>query len=124
MIDRLFPGTDAVEPRFRQAGEITLDRAVGDGRADDHWFGFKPVEFALLWCLSGEPGRRMGRPQLAAALAQRVGDAKVAEMDALAENIRAKLAARELSGVLVDLRDGGFRLYVPAEPGTYFQRGD
>jgi two-component system, OmpR family, response regulator len=54
-----FPNPDGSVPRFREAGDLTLDFAHQDGRVDDCWLGLHPREFALLWRLAEQPGERI-----------------------------------------------------------------
>ncbi|UYV16899.1 hypothetical protein [Porphyrobacter sp. ULC335] len=54
-----FPDPDGSVPRFREAGDLTLDLTHQDGRVDDCWLGLHPREFALLWRLAEQPGERI-----------------------------------------------------------------
>ena len=61
-----FPGSDTLIPRFREAGDLTLDLFHRDGRVEDRWLGLHPREFELLWRLAEQPGQRTTREQLLA----------------------------------------------------------
>ncbi len=51
-----FPRSDVTIPRFREAGDVTLDLAHRDARVEDRWLALHPREFALLWRLAERPG--------------------------------------------------------------------
>jgi len=55
----LFSHAGSTMPRFREAGDLTLDRLHRDGRVDDRGLGLHPREFALLWRLAARPGERL-----------------------------------------------------------------
>lgn len=62
----LFPDSDTLIPRFREAGDVTLDLLRRDGRVVDRWLGLHPRKFELLWRLAQQSGQRMTRRQLLA----------------------------------------------------------
>lgn len=61
-----FADIDLNGPRFREAGDVTLDLFHRDGRVEDCWLGLQPREFALLWRLAERPGEPVPPPQLLA----------------------------------------------------------
>ena len=61
-----FPDQDSLIPRFREAGDVTLDLLHRDGRIDDRWLGLHPRECGLVWRLAQEPGQRVSKLQLLA----------------------------------------------------------
>ncbi len=61
-----YSNEDAMIPRFRAVGDVTLDLFHRDGRIADSWLGLHPREFGLLWRLAEQPGVRLTRRQLLA----------------------------------------------------------
>ena len=110
-----FPESDLMIPRFREAGDVTLDLFHRDGRVDDRWLALHPREFALLWRLSDEPGT----PVSAEVLLRDVWRLSFRpETNSLAVHIsrlRAKLRVAGLDGLIETLPDGAYRL---AQPGA------
>lgn len=65
--DQFFAAWELV-PRFREAGDLTLDRALQDARVEDRWLRLPPREFLLLWHLAGETEEPIDDAWLAADL--------------------------------------------------------
>ena len=61
-----FPEADALIPRFREAGDVTLDLLHRDGRVDGRWLSLHPREFGVIWRLAQQPGQRVSKRQLLA----------------------------------------------------------
>ena len=61
-----FPQSAVMIPRFREAGDVTLDLLHRDGRVDDRWLALHPREFAVLWRLAQQPAQRITPQQLLA----------------------------------------------------------
>ena len=55
----LFPDSDTLIPRVREAGDVTLDLFHRDGHVGDRWLGLHPREFDLPWRLAEQPGERL-----------------------------------------------------------------
>ncbi len=101
-----FPAHNMVTPRFREAGDLTLDLLNRDGRVCDCWLGLSPPEFALLWRLAEQPGERISRYE------------PEAESFALhAARLRARLDPFGLRSMIADHPDGGFFLHLPPAAG-------
>lgn len=108
--DPPFPDGDTRIPRFREAGEVTLDLVHRDGRVADRWLGFRPREFELLWKLAEQPGERMTRRELLRG-AWRLGfDGERGSLPVLVARIRAKLAPFGLSRLVASHARGGYFL--------------
>lgn len=103
--------------RFREAGDLTLDRKHRDGRVDDRWLGLSPCEFALLWRLAEQPGERVTAGQLLAEVCLvTFGPACGAVPEEIA-GARAKLAAAGLAHLIGGDPAGGYVLDVPSASG-------
>lgn len=87
-------------PRFRAAGDLTLDLFHRDGRVDADWLGLSPPEFALLWRLAAAPGERLSAPRLRAEAWSIAGDPVSDGLGAHMTGLRAKLAAAGLGQLL------------------------
>jgi DNA-binding response OmpR family regulator len=112
-----FSDTSAEGPRFREAGELVLDRIHRDGRVDDRWLGLTPREFALLWRLAANPGERLCGGQLRAEAWQITFDPEHDGVIAHIEGLRAKLAAAGAGHLICTDGDGRHFLEAPPPRG-------
>lgn len=114
----LFTAACVPPPRFREAGDLTLDRGHHDGRVEDRWLHLHPCEFLLLWLLAEHPGEPVAEDRLAADL-RRLGFA--CRAGGIARHVagaRKRLAAVGLDGLLAGESGRGFYLDLrsPAAP--------
>ncbi|KEO88665.1 hypothetical protein EH31_16035 [Erythrobacter longus] len=110
---RFFPESGTLIPRFRQAGEVTLDLFHRDGRVDDHWLAFHPREFELLWRLAEEQGRRVTKRQLLLDVWRIDYEPDTNSVAVHVARIRSKLEPLGLAGILATHPDGGYYLNAP-----------
>lgn len=110
------PGSEVMIPRFRQAGEVTLDLFHRDGRIEDRWLGFHPREFALVWRLAERPGERMTRRQLLAEVWRIHIEPETNSVAVHVARVRAKLDLFGLSRLIATHPQGGYFLNLP--PGS------
>lgn len=109
----LFPDSDTMIPRFRVAGDVTLDLFHRDGRVDDRWLAFHPREFELLWRLAQQPGQRMTRKELLRDVWRIEHEPETNSVAVHVARIRAKLEPHGLSTILATHPDGGYYLNTP-----------
>ncbi len=114
----LVPDGDALIPRFREAGDLTLDLFHRDGRVVDRWLGLHPREFELLWRLADEPRVTLSREQLLADVWRIMYEPETNSVAVHVARVRSKLAAFDLAHILVT-DESGYFLDVPAEPGVF-----
>lgn len=100
-------------PRFREAGDVTLDLFHRDGRVDDRWLALHPREFALLWRLAEQPGERITRQQLLAEVWRIHFEPETNSVAVHVARVRAKLEAFGLARMIVTHPDGGYFLDAP-----------
>lgn len=117
----LFPDSDTMIPRFRDAGDIVLDLFHRDGRVDDRWLNFHPREFELLWRLAEEPGKRMSRKQLLRDVWRIEHEPETNSLAVHVARIRAKLEPVGLAGLISTHPDGGYFLNPPATDLRFLQ---
>lgn len=110
-----FPGSDVMIPRFREAGDLTLDLFHRDGRIDDRWLGLHPREFALIWRLAQQPGERMTRRQLLAEVWRINHEPETNSVAVHVARVRAKLEPFGLSRLIATHSEGGYFLALPPE---------
>lgn len=110
---RFFPDSGTLIPRFRQAGEVTLDLFHRDGRVDDHWLAFHPREFELLWRLAEEAGRRVTKRQLLIDVWRIDYEPETNSVAVHVARIRGKLEPLGLAGILATHPDGGYYVNAP-----------
>lgn len=120
---RQFPGSDEMIPRFREAGDVTLDLFHRDGRVDDRWLALHPREFALLWRLAEQPGERITRQQLLAEVWRIHFEPESNSVAVHVARVRAKLEPFGLVRLIGTHPDGGYFLDVPATGGLGMIRG-
>ncbi|MFN3864972.1 MAG: winged helix-turn-helix domain-containing protein [Erythrobacter sp.] len=116
----LFPDSDTLIPRFREAGDVTLDLLHRDGRVVDRWLGLHPREFELLWRLAQQPGQRMTRRQLLADVWRITYEPETNSLAVHVARVRAKLEPFGLSRIVATHPEGGYFLDVPPGP-SHFQ---
>jgi len=110
-----FPGRDMLIPRFREAGDVTLDLFHRDGRIEDRWLGFHPREFALIWRLAEHPGERMTRRQLLAEVWRIHFEPETNSVAVHVARVRAKLEHFGLARLIATHPEGGYYLDAPPE---------
>ncbi|MEM6827120.1 MAG: winged helix-turn-helix domain-containing protein [Pseudomonadota bacterium] len=115
----LFPDDDALIPRFKEAGDVTLDLLHRDGRVEDRWLGLHPREFSLLWRLASEPGKRVSRRQLLADVWRIEFEPETNSLAVHVARVRAKLETFGLSRILATHPEGGYYLNAPPGPASY-----
>jgi len=110
-------GNGGVVGRFREAGDLTLDRHNRDGRVDDLWLGLSPCEFGLLWRLAEQPGESVPAGQLLAEVCLvAIGPVCGAIPEEIA-GARAKLGAAGLAHLIGGDPARGYALKVPLASG-------
>ena len=120
-----FPQSDIMIPRFREAGDLTLDLLHRDGRVDGKWLALHPREFELLWCLAEKPGVPFTRKQLLLDVWRIAHEPKTNSVAVHVARVRAKLESFGLAGILATHPDGGYMIDAPPGPGSFtFRRPD
>lgn len=114
-------GFDRAEmlPRFREAGDATLDLLHRDGRVEDRWLGLHPREFELLWRLAERPGERLTKRQLLAEVWHLHHIPETNSVAVHVARVRAKLETFGLSHILVTHPNGGYYLDAPPGPSVF-----
>ena len=112
-----FPDSDVMIPRFREAGDVTLDLFHRDGRVDDRWLALHPREFALLWRLAQTPGERITRQQLLAEVWRIHFEPESNSVAVHVARVRAKLEPFGLARLIATHPDGGYFLDAPPAGG-------
>ena len=115
----LFPANAVVIPRFREAGDVTLDLMHRDGRVDDRWLALKPREFALLWRLAQQPGEPVAPAQLLADVWRLEFAPKTNSLALHIARLRAKLAPFGLARLIGTACDGSYFIDAPPGDGLY-----
>ena len=100
-------------PRFREAGEVTLDLFHRDGRVDDRWLNFHPREFELLWRVAEQRGGRVTKRELLADVWRIDHDPETNSVAVHVARIRNKLGAFGLAELLATHPDGGYFINAP-----------
>lgn len=112
--NHFFPDGEAMIPRFREVGDVTLDLFHRDGRVDDRWLGFHPREFELFWRLADEPGMRVTKRQLLVEVWRINFEPETNSVAVHVARVRGKLEPFGLSSLLATHPDGGYFIDVPA----------
>ena len=120
----LFPDSDSLIPRFREAGDVTLDLFHRDGRVEDSWLGLHPREFELLWRLAEQPGERMTKQQLLADVWRITFDPHTNSVAVHIARVRAKLGPFGLSAIVATHPEGGYFLDAPPGPSEFSFEGN
>lgn len=110
---RLFLDNGNLLPRFRAAGDVTLDLFHRDGRVDAKWLSFHPREFELLWRLAQEPGKRVSKRQLLADVWRIDFEPDTNSVAVHVARIRSKLEPFGLARLIATHPDGGYFLDAP-----------
>lgn len=118
-VNGLFPASDTLIPRFRDAGDVTLDLFHRDGRVEDRWLGLHPREFELLWRLAEQPGERLTRQQLLADVWRITFEPETNSVAVHVARVRAKLQPFGLARMLATHPDGGYFLDAPPRPAHF-----
>ena len=116
MASHFFPDGEAMIPRFREVGDVTLDLFHRDGRVDDRWLGFHPREFELFWRLAQEPGVRVTKRQLLAEVWRINFEPETNSVAVHVARVRGKLDPFGLATLLATHPEGGYYLDLPASP--------
>ena len=115
----LFPDSDTLIPRLREAGDVTLDLFHRDGHVDDRWLGLHPREFELLWRLAEQPGERLTRRELLKDVWRFTFEPETNSVAVHVARARAKLEPFGLARILATHPDGGYFLDAPPGPGHF-----
>ena len=115
----VFPDSDSLITRFREAGDVTLDLLHRDGRVEDRWLDLHPREYELLWRLAQEPGYRMSKRQLLADVWRITFESHTYSVAVHVALVRAKLQPFGLSRILATHPEGGYYLDAPPGPSSY-----
>jgi two-component system OmpR family response regulator len=115
----LFPDSDTLIARFREAGDVTLDLFHRDGRVEDRWLGLHPREFELLWRLAEQPGERLTRRELLKDVWRITFEPETNSVAVHVARVRAKLEPFGLARILATHPDGGYFLDAPPGPGHF-----
>jgi DNA-binding response OmpR family regulator len=113
------PEGDLLIPRFREAGDVTLDLFHCDGRIEDRWLALHPREFALLWRLAESPGERMTRRALLADVWRIHIEPETNSLAVHVARVRAKLEPFGLARLIATHPDGGYFLDALPVAGDY-----
>lgn len=96
--------------RHRRAGPVTLDLFHRDGRIAEQWLGLHPREFALLWRLAENPGKRVSRRELLSDVWRLDHDPQTNSVQVHVSRLRAKLAISDAGWLVVTDPAGGYSL--------------
>lgn len=118
-VSGLFPDTDTLIPRFREAGDVTLDLFHRDGRVDDCWLGLEPREFELFWRLAAEPGKRLTHRQLLVDVWSIAFESQTNSVAVRIARVQAKLERFGLERMIASHPEGGYVLQAPPGPGSF-----
>lgn len=116
---KLWVEGEAMLPRFREVGDLTLDLLHRDGRVEDRWLRLHPREFELLWRLAEEIGEAVTRRQLLADVWRIHHEPHTNSVAVHVARIRAKLEGFGLAHLLVTHAAGGYLLDAPPGPGAF-----
>ena len=105
-----FPSNEYFTRRFREAGEITLDKFHRDARVVDRWLDLSLAEFELLWRLAETPGRCVFLESSPSCIATHV------------VSIRIKFEACGVAGALIEHSGGRYTLQLPPGLGEVLVR--
>ncbi|MEM7687767.1 MAG: winged helix-turn-helix domain-containing protein [Pseudomonadota bacterium] len=119
----VFPDTDALIPRFREVGDLTLDLLHRDGRVEDKWLGFHPREFNLVWRLAQDLGQPVSKRQLLADVWRITFEPETNSVAVHVARVRSKLQPFGLARILVTHPEGGYFLDTPPGPGDFARGG-
>lgn len=109
-------------PRFRLAGDVSLDLIYRDGRVGDRWLGLHPREFELLWHLAETPSVPVSRQQLLAEVWRIHHEPQTNSVAVHVARVRGKLSQFGLAHLLATHPHDGYFLDVPAPMATILPR--
>ena len=118
-----FPASEETIPRFREAGDLTLDLYHRDGRVDDCWLALRPREFALLWRLAQQPGVPVPGQQLITDVWRIPFEPEAGSLAAQVAQVRAKLEPFGLAALIAQHPDEGYFLDAPPAAGRALMPG-
>lgn len=118
-VQRLWLQGDTMIPRFREAGDLTLDLVHRDGRVDDRWLRLHPREFEVLWRLAECVGKRVTRKQLLEDVWRIFHEPHTNSVAVHIARIRSKLDMLGIASILLTHPDGGYYLDAPTGPGSF-----
>lgn len=110
---------EAMMPRFREAGDVTLDLFHRDARVEDRWLGLHPREFALMWRLADCPGERMTRRALLADVWRIHIEPETNSLAVHVARLRAKLEPFGLARLIATHPEGGYYFDAPPAADDY-----
>lgn len=113
-----FADIDLSGPRFREAGDVTLDLFHRDGRVEDLWLGLQPRDFALLWRLAQRPGEPVAPSQLVAEAWRLHAEPACHSLAGHLARVRAKLESVGLAQLVRTNGAGEYFLDVPPAPNV------
>lgn len=112
------PLEEEMVPRFRQAGDVSLDLIYRDGRVGDRWLGLHPREFELLWRLAEQPSVPVSRQQLLAEVWRIHHEPNTNSVAVHVARVRNKLASFGLGHLVATHPHEGYYLNVPVPVAT------
>jgi len=118
-----FPYSDVAIPRFRAAGDLTLDLLHRDGRVEDRWLALHPREFALLWRLAEQPGRPVTCQQLFSDVWRSWPENGASGVADCVNRVRTRLEPFGLACLIVTHPDGSLALAGPPANGLAIADG-
>ena len=110
---------EALLPRFREVGDLTLDLFHRDGRVEDKWLGLYPREFELLWRLAEQPGEPMTRKQLLEEVWRITFEPETNSVAVHVARVRGKLDDFGLADILATHPGGGYFIDAPPGPSVF-----
>ena len=113
------PDSEAMMPRFREAGDVTLDLFHRDARVEHRWLGLHPREFALMWRLADCPGERMTRRALLADVWRIHIEPETNSLAVHVARLRAKLEPFGLARLIATHPEGGYYPDPRSAPDDY-----
>lgn len=113
------PESEEMIPRFREAGDLTLDLFHRDGRVEDRWLGLHPREFELLWRLVEDVGTPVTRKQLLVDVWRINHEPETNSVAVHVARVRGKLARLGLENIVLTHPEGGYYINAPAGPSSF-----
>lgn len=113
------PESEEMIPRFREAGDLTLDLFHRDGRVEDRWLGLHPREFELLWRLVQDVGTPVTRKQLLVDVWRINHEPETNSVAVHVARVRGKLARLGLENIVLTHPEGGYYINAPAGPSSF-----
>lgn len=113
------PVGEEMIPRFREAGDLTLDLFHRDGRVEDRWLGLHPREFELLWRLLQDAGVPVTRKQLLVDVWRINHEPETNSVAVHVARVRGKLSRLGMENIVMTHPDGGYYVDAPAGPSSF-----